>query len=226
MKSKVWLLATVILWVTYNHVTAQEQCRVLNPRIAGSYTGPCKKGLADGKGEAYGTDQYSGDFRKGLPNGRGKYIWENGDTYEGSWKNGTRDGEGTYRFRYEGRDSVITGIWENDIFIGEKKEVPYVIKYKNSVSRISVISNGNLPNVSFKFSRAGGGPDGVENLMFQASSGEELIKPNYIAYQQVEYPFECVVRFNAPNLLHTAMLNCEVRFVINEPGGWQITIYY
>jgi hypothetical protein len=57
---------------------AQEECKVLMPEISGSYTGKCKKGLAQGKGLAIGTDTYEGRFLKGLPDGTGKI-------YMGRW---------------------------------------------------------------------------------------------------------------------------------------------
>ena len=50
-------------------IFAQNPCKVLMKEISGSYSGECKKGLADGKGEAKGVDRYIGAFKKGLPDG-------------------------------------------------------------------------------------------------------------------------------------------------------------
>lgn len=34
------------------------------------------------------------------------------------------------------------------------------------------------------------------------------------------------VKFDAPNALHTATISYELRYVINQPGAWTVTIYY
>jgi hypothetical protein len=47
-----------------------------------------------------------------------------------------------------------------------------------------------------------------------------------IGFEHVDFPFEGRVTFRAPNAFHAALLNCDVRFVINKPGAWTVTIYY
>ncbi len=44
-------------------------------------------------------------------NGNGKYVWQNGSTYEGQWKNGKREGLGKYHYS---NGSVYEGQWLND----------------------------------------------------------------------------------------------------------------
>ena len=44
---------------------SQAQCKVLLEAVSGEYEGGCKKGKADGKGIAKGTDSYEGEFKKG-----------------------------------------------------------------------------------------------------------------------------------------------------------------
>ena len=47
------------------HVYAQQtDCKVTMPKLSGTYTGGCKKGLAQGKGIAQGVDRYEGQFYK------------------------------------------------------------------------------------------------------------------------------------------------------------------
>jgi hypothetical protein len=205
---------------------AQNMCKVLDPRINSSYTGSCKKGLADGKGEAAGVDQYKGEFRKGLPDGIGIYIWQTGEKYEGSWKKGMRDGQGSYTFRSNGKDTVITGIWKEDKYVGERQMAPYVIKYRNSITRVSCIRMGDQPYVLYKFSRSGGSADDISGLLIQGSSGEETITSNFTGFERVTFPFEGKVKFSAPNVFHTITVNCELQLVINQPGSWIVTIYY
>ena len=39
---------------------------------------------------------YTGDLKDGKRHGNGKYIYPNGDIYDGEWINGIREGEGTF----------------------------------------------------------------------------------------------------------------------------------
>jgi len=207
---------------------SQTNCKVLIPSISDSYTGSCKQGLADGKGEAYGVDQYIGDFKKGLPNGKGTYIWQTGSRYEGSWKNGMRDGDGKYTFKNDGRDSVLAGIWKEDKYVGSKAVAPYVVQYLSGISRVSCIRAGEVPYVKYKFSRSGGKAEenDIQNLTFQGSTGQESVQTDFVGFEQVTFPFEGKVRFEAPNTLNTTTVNCELRLLINQPGSWTVTIYF
>jgi hypothetical protein len=224
-KSKI-LAVIVMLPLLGNVINAQSPCKVLNPKIGESYTGLCKQGLADGNGEALGVDQYKGEFKKGLPDGTGTYIWQTGEKYEGSWKKGFRDGEGNFTFKYEGRDSVLSGVWKEDKYIGEKVIKPYVILYKNSITRVSCVRMGDIPYVEYKFSRTGGKADDIRSLFLQGSTGDENISSNFIGFEQTTFPFEGKVRFEAPNSFYTSTLSCELRLLISQPGSWIITIYY
>jgi len=207
---------------------SQTNCKVLIPSISDSYTGSCKQGLADGKGEAFGVDQYKGDFKKGLPNGHGTYIWQSGAKYEGSWKNGMKDGEGKYTFKYEDSDSLLTGIWKEDKYVGIKAVPPYVVQYLSGISRVSCIRAGEVPYVKYKFSRSGGKAEenDINNLTFQGSTGQESVQTDFVGFEQVTFPFEGKVRFEAPNTLNTTIVNCELRLLINQPGSWTVTIYF
>ena len=60
MKTKIYLILLVWACTANVSVCAQETCKVLKPEISGSYLGDCKKGLANGKGIARGTDGYEG----------------------------------------------------------------------------------------------------------------------------------------------------------------------
>lgn len=228
MKKSWFILAPVIMSLTANAIYAQTDCKVLNPRIGDSYNGSCKNGLADGKGEALGVDQYNGEFKKGLPEGKGTYIWQSGEKYEGSWKKGLKDGEGKYTFKYEGRDSILTGIWKEDIYVGAKTVAPYVVQYLSGISRVSCIRAGEVPYVNYKFSRSGGKAEenDIMNLTFQGSTGQESVQTNFVGFEQVTFPFEGKVRFEAPNTLNTATVNYELRLLINQPGSWTVTINF
>jgi hypothetical protein len=203
-------------------------CRVLLPKIADSYTGQCKNGLAHGTGEAFGIDQYRGDFRKGLPDGVGIYIWHTGDQYEGEWEKGLRDGYGVFTMKYQGRDSIVAGVWKKDHFLGEEEPPDYAVTYRQGVGRVTCIRMGGSTHyVKFKFTRSGEASAGsISELLLTGSSGAESITDTLTGYENVEFPFEGRVRFTAPNAFYSSQLSCEVRFVINRPGAWTVVIYY
>ena len=206
---------------------AQYDCRVLLAGIAGTYTGECKKGLADGEGVAIGNDIYRGTFKKGLPEGEGTYIWDTGEVYRGQWKRGMRDGYGTFQFRINENDTIQPGYWKEDVFIGSQKVTPYVVLHRIGIPRTSFFKQGSdEKRISFKFSRSGGASFNMEGLMMQGSSGSESVTTAFTGFINIIFPFEGKVQFRAPNIPNTVINNYELRFVINEPGDWVVTIYY
>lgn len=208
-------------------LVAQSGCKVLLPGLAGTYTGECRKGLADGEGEAIGTDSYRGSFRRGLPEGEGTYTWATGEVYRGQWKKGLREGHGTFTFRINERDSVQAGFWKEDHYLGSELIAPYKVSYRLGVTRTSFYSQGGPDKfVSFKFSRSGSSSYSINGLLMQASSGTESVTTAFTGFQNVSFPFEGKVQFKAPNVLNTVINNYELRFTINQPGEWVVTIYY
>ncbi len=224
MKRIILFTVSLIVSLFISIIFAQDDCKVLLPKISGSYTGSCKKGLANGQGEAIGVDHYKGDFKKGYPDGIGTYTWQTGETYVGKWVKGLRNGEGQYTFKYMNRDSVQSGQWKDDKYIGKVALAPYVVEYMNSIGRITCIRNGDRPYVRYTFSR----PD-VSNLLLQGSSGIEnvnLYASGFTGFEQVTFPFKGNVKFNAPSTLNTITLTCELRITINQPGSWVVTISF
>jgi hypothetical protein len=226
MKRKNLITVMLALMLIAGSAGAQTTCQVLLPGLAGKYTGDCKSGLADGTGEAIGEDYYKGEFVKGLPEGAGTYLWKNGAVYIGEWRRGMRHGKGKYEFTYQDRDSVLAGEWKNDKFMGIKVPPPYVIEYRYGIGRVTCWKIGDRPYVKYKFSRGGGDTYSVSNLMMQSSSGSERTNVEFTGYEQVEFPFWGKITFTAPNAWYTAMLTCELRLTINEPGAWIVTISY
>lgn len=111
---------------------AQDQtsvCQVLLQQIAGTYAGECKKGLADGMGKAQGIDLYEGCFKKGYPEGHGKYTWKDGTSFEGEWEKGQKEGFGILTNHPASQDSILTGYWIDDEYIGTEKS-PYKVNNK------------------------------------------------------------------------------------------------
>ena len=236
MRQVALLSCLLMISAQFSAAWSQNNCRVLKPGIDSTYTGGCKKGLAEGQGVASGTDHYTGDFKKGLPDGTGTYIWNTGEKYEGEWKKGLREGTGTYTIIHDGRDSVIAGIWESDMYVGEKDVPSYTILYRNGIVRVSCLRTGDQPlRVSYKFTRGGSTSQHtspLSDLLLQGSSGNENRTGNNFGFESVTFPFEGKVKFTAPTALSTqgspeaVTLNYELNFVINQPGAWMVTIFY
>lgn len=94
-------------------VYAQQGCKVVDPELQRSYSGPCVNGLAEGEGSASGIAEYRGGFSAGRKHGKGVKTWPNGDRYEGEFSEDRKHGLGVYTW---GR-----GAWE-----GERYEGAYV----------------------------------------------------------------------------------------------------
>lgn len=226
MRTTFMVLGTLIFLSCFSALNAQTTCKVLKPEISVTYVGSCKQGLADGMGEAKGEDFYKGEFVKGLPDGKGNYIWKNGAAYQGEWKKGLRDGKGTYTFKSNGKDSTLAGKWKNDKYLGNPNYAPYVVEYRNNIGRISFIRVGDRPYVKYKFSRNGIELNNISDLLMQGSSGSESSTGSFTGFEQVTFPFKGKVSFSAPNSFQAAILTCELRYLINEPGSWIVTIFY
>ena len=123
------------------------QCRVLDPELQSSYSGPCVNGLAEGRGVAAGSATYEGEFKAGRKHGRGVKTWPSGDRYEGEFAEDQKHGQGVYTWgrgpwqgeRYEGSyvadkregfgvyrwpwGDAYRGLWKADAFIGPPTEM-------------------------------------------------------------------------------------------------------
>ncbi len=199
-----------------------EDCRVMVPALQGTYEGKCKNGLAQGKGTARGTDTYTGFFTKGYPNGKGVYIWASGDKYNGEWNMGIREGEGTYTRTFDGKDSVIAGIWKDDLYVGLKPVAPNIIR-KYNVGSTSFKRTGEGSAITFSFYK-NGMMNMVESLNFSANSGSENRDSKYTTFDNVRFPFSCKVNYKSWNNIRTLLYDCILEFEITQPGNWDIRI--
>lgn len=202
----------------------QKKCEVLLPGISESYVGKCKKGLAHGKGKAFGIDTYEGMFRKGLPNGKGTYTWSTGEQYEGQWLAGQRDGLGVYVMKVDGKDSILSGVWKNNKYVGPPPKPPVVHssinvdKYRftkradGNVIRISIFQNGSYNR-------------NIDNLTLAGSSGNQVNLGNAVGFDNISFPFDCKVAYVTWNKLHTYQQYATFEFTITESGEWVVSIY-
>ncbi len=214
-------------------VFAQEPCKVLLPEIAANYDGPCKKGKAEGPGTASGTDKYSGNFKDGLPSGKGVYQWQNGDIYDGYLLKGKMDGNGTMTYKRSGKaDSVVTGFWKKDEFVG-KYERPFIIHSQSSqITRIEVLkgSDDDESTITVELLNSEEGlPRPVSiiqktiltDITVASGSYDKKVSLNEVnrgvAFKLLDVVFPFKARYKVGNL--------EMVIEIMEPGDWLINVY-
>ncbi|NOY36596.1 MAG: hypothetical protein GXO83_03385 [Chlorobi bacterium] len=225
MKILISFFVVFTAFFIHTNIYGQEECKVLMTPVSLHYQGDCKKGLADGKGEAYGVDYYQGEFKKGWPDGQGTYKWSTGEIYKGEWKKGKRNGMGSYSFKLQGKDTTIVGKWLKDKFIGsDRRENDYVITYKNNIGRITVTRIGDGNEVRLKFLRHGGEVP-VSNLLLYGDSGTVMNEWSFQGFDNVDFPFIAKITFSVLNDFGAASLFCELRIQINKPGHYQVYIF-
>jgi len=206
-------------------IKAQSNCKVLLPEIDSVYTGKCKKGLAHGEGLAIGKDTYEGKFKKGWPDGYGVYTWSTGEVYEGDFISGIKDGEGIYRFFDNGNDSIIQGLWKNDVYTGPIPRKPKVMQ-SVAIDRYNFRKNSDAQNrVLIDFSQNGGKNPNITNLFIGADSGYEYTLGNSKGFIEVTFPVTFLVKYTTPNKLQTRTVYCIFEFTIFEPGDWRVELF-
>ena len=225
MKKQSSILTAALLTFFFLSGFAQEECKVLVPELVGVYEGKCKKGLASGKGKAVGKDTYEGQFLKGLPSGNGTYYWANGDVYQGDWLFGKRDGVGIFTFKYDGKDSVLAGLWQKDEYMGPVPPKPRV-NYMTGVDRYTFMKYGNIQNrVLINILQNGATNTTIEGFSMISSSGSNTKSGTAVGYNYIVFPVTIKVNYITENKLHTSKYQVIFEFTISEPGDWDVTIY-
>lgn len=139
-------LLALLAIVVFSGAQAQS-CRVLDPELLRSYSGPCVNGFAEGEGLASGVAEYRGGFKAGRKHGEGVKTWANGDRYEGEFVDDQKQGYGVYQWgrgpwegeRYDGTfradrregygiywwpsGDIYAGRWESDVPTGPGTEM-------------------------------------------------------------------------------------------------------
>lgn len=220
------LIFIIISYFFFHHeLIAQKNCKVLIPEIDSIYTGKCKKGLAHGKGQAFGIDYYKGKFKQGYPSGKGTYVWANGDKYTGDWKEGKRNGEGSLYLKTLEGDSIVNGLWENDKYLGPKPTPPQVIT-KTSIDRYNFrLSGGTQLRVLIDFYQNGMRNTTIENLTLISTSGIETSLGQSIGFEFIEFPITIRVNYETLNKLKAEKYQAIFEFTISEPGDWIVEIH-
>ena|SRR6218665_3576758 len=226
------IIILLISFVLLNNINAQQECKVAVSELQGSYTGGCKDGKADGPGKAVGADSYEGNFKAGFPDGEGVYTWGNKDVYTGNFKKGALDGKGEIKyFTASGKDSVLTGYWKKNKYIG-RYEKPYVLNDRSSrINRaeVSVAGKGKNTDGSITITATQlSGADGTTGHVIPVVSDITILAGQYLnkasnslsnssvlKVRQIVFPFRA--RFNFSN-------GEMVDITFNEQADYEVNI--
>jgi hypothetical protein len=209
-----------------------QTCRVEKPELKGTYTGGCKKGKAEGKGIAIGTDSYEGDFVAGLPHGKGNYKWKNGNEYTGEFEKGNKEGIGRLTIRQEGKkDSLLEGYWHQDVYNGSAKK-PWQIIFKSKlVTEAEIEYKDSVYNkITIIITNTSGGSSNVEGNELPRLKVDEVIafrgnfsrlfvndihaKKTESIIEDIGYPFRFRVMIGTE----------EVEMEFNRLGNYTVTL--
>jgi len=231
-KSNTLFLLIALSIAGTNPLLAQD-CKVLDPNLVGTYTGDCKSGKASGIGKAVGKYTYEGEFKYGLPEGKGKLTIDSGNYYKGNFKKGKRDGQGTGFFKnVHGEDSLQSGFWKNDVFIGQYESIFKVVNKTFMVSGVDItFENPTPPNSTIELSMesVSGGAFNVHGEIPKPTLGEAIFqkgsyqimmpitnqqKRNTYIFQNLIYPAHILFKIN----------NEEIQVEFNEAKNYKIFV--
>jgi hypothetical protein len=224
MKNLILIVITLFLAQITNGQT--DSCKVLLEKISGSYNGECQNGLANGKGKSIGDDTYIGIFKDGLPDGKGKYLFKNGDVFNGYWKNGHKEGKGIFKYAINGEKHSLTGYWKKDEFAGTTEpNVTYRVTSTSGINNYSVekkksvSENGNEITISIKSTFTDYIP---RDLIVENSSGQILQTGNKLTINQYFCPLHCEISYT----ILVGLIRKQCRFAVDilDEGKYLIAL--
>ncbi len=123
-----------------NREIIQEKVNQKEVKLKGCIEGDCINGY--GKYIYDNGDIYEGNFKDSLRHGKGKMLYANGDSYEGNYSMDLREGDGTYIFS---NGDSYTGKFKNGIRDGEG-----VYRFKDgSIYKGTFIADGSSGEGTF-----------------------------------------------------------------------------
>ncbi len=207
------ILFSILIFTTGTFLIAQDKadCKALMESLSGSYEGECKRGLASGKGRAVGEDSYEGSFKHGLPDGEGVYTWSNGDVFTGTFKKGEKEGEGKLVYNPDRfADSVLTGFWKDDQYVGLYEKPYQVLAKSGPVNRVIVRKLATSPNdILIR---------GEMDMLRERGLNSRYF--NGGGFDNVQYPFTVDMEANYANV------PVSFKVIIYEPGRWEVVVNF
>jgi hypothetical protein len=227
---KIILITIAFLMLFVAGFSQNNNAPVLKKELVGKYEGDQKKGLAQGKGTASGTDTYTGEFKKGLPDGIGVYTDSQGNVYKGAFREGLKEGKGEFIPAASSTEKPMTGYWMDDKYVGKEKVEPYEVSNKvGSVSpRIYSTGPGNVIDITVVDPYDNSNVAANIYMTGQANSREDSSYHKYF-YEDCKFPIEFDIRYQVRQKMggingSTALSDNSVHIKIVKPGKWSITL--
>jgi hypothetical protein len=215
------ILSFILIFSLSMAYAGDDGKKVSDPNLNQKYEGKSKRGLAHGKGKAWGAkDSYEGSFKKGLPHGHGIYKWGNGNMYEGNFVKGKMEGEGELiSILPSGEKETHKGYFKKGKYIGKYKN-PYKVISKQGIRKVQFRENSinGINEVRIMAYADGRLIDGeltitdMNNSMVE-NSGEGSVLTN------IQFPLKRVeVTFK------NGVFSYRLVFDIYKKGNWEVII--
>lgn len=227
---KIILIVTAFLMLFVAGYSQNNNAPVLKKELVGKYEGDQKKGLAQGKGTATGTDTYTGEFKKGLPDGIGVYTDSQGNVFKGSFREGFKEGKGEFVPAASATEKPMTGYWMDDKYVGKEKVEPYEVSNKIGSVSPRIYSTGSGSTIDITVVDPYDNSNVAANIYMkgEANPREDSSYHKYF-YEECKFPIEFDIRYQVRPKLggingSTALSDNSVHIKIVKPGKWSITL--
>ncbi|MDP4291210.1 MAG: hypothetical protein Q8908_09025, partial [Bacteroidota bacterium] len=142
---------------------------------------------------------------------------------KGSFHNGLKEGKGVLTLKGMGKDSVLTGYWEADKYIGKERREPYEISNKTGAVNARIYSAGAGNKVEITII------DPVTQAYIPANitiKGQASLRTTFgrYYYEDATFPLEFDIQYNCNNKIGTSTTANTIRIRINKPGDWIVTL--
>ena len=223
------LIASFFIFCCFTSL-AQQACEVKLKDIRGVYTGDCSNDKANGKGKSVGVDEYEGEFKDGYPEGKGMYTWKDGHYFIGFFKKGNKEGKGDmYYESAKGDDSVITGFWKKDKYIGEYEQQFIVQSMTPRVSKVDCrLVDKKTNNITIEIHQLSSGASlqspgyistvgdvSVINGTYYSKNSHTMTNSSVTYLKDVTYPFRAIFTLTTGDM---------TEIIFNEAGEYAVTI--
>ena len=143
-----------------------------------------------------------------------------------------RNGYGEYKFRAGTADTVRTGYWETDKYIGIHEKPYKVTLTTTNVKTVRFLKLDDVGDqVELVFKQGGKEDNNVLSLILDGSSGnQEITMPSPSKFMNVMFPFNgemsytTIPQTSAYGGTGGTRIYCQVKFEIYEKGIWRVTV--
>lgn len=125
-----------------------------------------------------------------------------------------------------GGDSVVSGIWKDDVYMGEVPVPQYQIERSRSVLRSSIRQVNEMGSgIRLRIYLGGKTNSELEDFSMASDSGEQYQAGELTGIQNAIVPYSVSIKYRTWDQLHTQQHDVVFDFIINEPGTFDVTLH-